>query len=168
VKRRLILLRHAKSDWKAGAPTDQARPINARGRRDSPRVAVRIAELGWIPTHIWSSDATRTRETVELMLPRFKPAPKVSYESKLYLGDLRAMRKVMGGVSDKCKTAMLVGHNPGWEEAASLLTGLSINMTTCNAILLTVKADSWSDALAMESAWKLNEHILPRALKKKK
>ena len=167
MKRRLILLRHAKSDWKAGAPSDQARPLNARGRRDAPRVAARLAELDWAPTHIWSSDAKRTKETVELMLPSFKPSPKVSFVGKLYLGDLGALRKVMDGVSDKCKTAMLVGHNPGWEEAGSLLTGLSINMTTCNALLMSVKADNWSEAIAMESCWKLHEHILPRALKKK-
>ena len=44
--RRLIVMRHAKSSWKSGAATDHERPLNKRGRRDAPRVAQRLEELG--------------------------------------------------------------------------------------------------------------------------
>ena len=48
MKRRLIVLRHAKSSQKSDAPDDHSRPLNGRGKRDAPRVAARIAELGWV------------------------------------------------------------------------------------------------------------------------
>ncbi len=66
---RLIIMRHAKSDWNSGAASDHARPLNKRGRRDAPRVANRLGELGWQPDYVISSDSRRTRETLELMLP---------------------------------------------------------------------------------------------------
>ncbi|MEM1032806.1 MAG: histidine phosphatase family protein [Myxococcota bacterium] len=169
MKFRLIILRHGKSDWHAGAATDHARPLNKRGRRDAPRVAAKLAELGWRPSHVWSSDATRTRETYELMAPVFDAAPDARFEPNLYLADLGAIRRVVAEVDDEtlrsCTTAMFVGHNPGWEEAASTLTGIDTTLTTCNAVLMTVKADSWAAALERENDWKLVAHILPRALR---
>lgn len=165
MKRRLILLRHGKSDWHAGAATDHARPLNPRGRRDAPRVAAELVARKWVPSHVWSSDAARTRETYMLMAPSFNPSPEAVFDNALYLGDLEAIRKRLSSVGDECTTAMLVGHNPGWEEAASILSGRDVSMTTCNAVLLSIKAARWSEALAMDDSWKLVEHIQPRRLK---
>jgi phosphohistidine phosphatase len=36
--RRLMLLRHAKSDWSAPGTRDQDRPLNTRGREAAPRM----------------------------------------------------------------------------------------------------------------------------------
>ena len=63
MRRRLIVLRHAKSAWDTDAATDHERPLNKRGRRDALRVAEKIAKLGWQPEQVISSDAERTRET---------------------------------------------------------------------------------------------------------
>ena len=63
MKRRLIVMRHAKSSWKDPGQTDHERPLNGRGRRSAPLVAARLAELGWAPTRVHSSDAARTVET---------------------------------------------------------------------------------------------------------
>jgi phosphohistidine phosphatase len=88
-KRRLILLRHAKSDWHAGADSDHERPLSARGRDDAPRVGERLSELGWVPEVVWSSDATRTRQTWDRMQPALSAAlparPEVVFTPDLYL-----------------------------------------------------------------------------------
>ena len=55
------------NDWNTGAQTDHERPLNTRGRKAAPRVAERLHGLGWIPQVVHSSDATRTRQTWELM-----------------------------------------------------------------------------------------------------
>ena len=73
--KRLIVMRHAKSDWGTNAPTDHARPLNKRGQRDAPRVAQRLVELDWLPQYIVSSDSTRTRETYELMNSHYHLTP---------------------------------------------------------------------------------------------
>ena len=64
--KRLVVMRHAKSDWSSGASTDHARPLNQRGRREAPITAARLATLGWAPDRVSSSDSQRTREALEL------------------------------------------------------------------------------------------------------
>lgn len=38
-----------------------------------------------------------------------------------------------------------MGHNRGWEEAASVLSGASIELKTCNAALLEGTGKSWEE-----------------------
>lgn len=156
--RRLILLRHAKSDWKSGADTDHGRPLNARGRRDAPRIAAKLAELAWVPELVLSSDSARTRETWSLMAEPLG-APPVSFTEDLYLGDLEAIREAVSSVDAGVGCLMLIGHNPGWEDASTFLTATGVAMTTCNAAMMSLEADSWSAAIGQGGAWSL-EHLL--------
>ena len=64
-KPRLILLRHAKSDWYSGALSDHDRPLNGRGMRDAPRVGRWIDANGYTPTVVLCSSALRTRQTLD-------------------------------------------------------------------------------------------------------
>lgn len=38
-----------------------------------------------------------------------------------------------------------MGHNRGWEEAASMFSGASIELKTCNAALLESTGKSWEE-----------------------
>lgn len=38
-----------------------------------------------------------------------------------------------------------MGHNRGWEEAASMFSGASIELKTCNAALLEATGKSWEE-----------------------
>jgi phosphohistidine phosphatase len=159
-------LRHAKSAWDTEASSDHDRPLNKRGRRDAPRVAAKLAELGWIPERVYASDAVRTRETWDRMKDALSPkgsSPKVKMTNKLYMEGIDAIRKQVAKVDDKTKVVMVIGHNPGWEEAVEKLTGKKIRVTTCNAILLTKKADSWKDAIGA-SDWKVEQVLRPKEL----
>jgi len=163
MKRRLIVLRHAKSAWGTEAPSDHARPLNKRGRRDAPRVAARLADLDWIPERVISSDSQRTRETWAGMSTALDE-PSVRFTRGLYHGGLDEVRDEVEGVATGVTTLMVIGHNPGWEDMASRLTGTYLTMTTCNAALLEVEADTWGEALAMDSCWHMYEHVKPREL----
>lgn len=171
MKRRLIVLRHAKSDWNSSAADDHSRPLNKRGRRDAGPVAEKLVELGWIPERVFSSDAQRTRQTWALMEDVFSEAsdgsnggPEVDFTRDLYLAGLNAVQEVLADVDDRVGTIAVIGHNPGWENAVSKLVGEDIAMTTCNAALLEVEAASWDEASQLESCWKLRELIRPREL----
>lgn len=166
MKRKLILLRHAKSAWDTGAASDHERPLNKRGRRDAPRVAAKLAELGWLPERVYGSDALRSRQTWERMEDALSPkgsSPKVKLTEKLYMADVDAIRKQLAKLDDETKVIMVIGHNPGWEEAAEKLTGKKVRLTTCNAVLLSTKADSWNDALSA-SDWKVEQVVRPKEL----
>nr|BAD29173.1 hypothetical protein [Oryza sativa Japonica Group]BAD29673.1 hypothetical protein [Oryza sativa Japonica Group] len=45
--------------------------------------------------------------------------------------------------SDEILTVMCMGHNKGWEEAASMFSGDSVVLKTCNAALLEAEGKSW-------------------------
>lgn len=38
-----------------------------------------------------------------------------------------------------------MGHNRGWEEAASMLSGATVELKTCNAALLEATGNSWDE-----------------------
>jgi phosphohistidine phosphatase SixA len=163
MKRRLIVLRHAKSAWDTDAATDHERPLNKRGRRDAPKVAAAIAKLGWVPEKVVSSDATRTKETWKRMKKKLdKKKLDVDFTRELYQGGFDELGSVLETMGDKTKTVMVIGHNPGWEEAVSKLVDKEISMTTCNAAMLSCDAKSWKDAL--KKKWKLEHLLRPKDL----
>ncbi|CAA6670137.1 unnamed protein product [Spirodela intermedia] len=110
--------------------------------------------MGWIPELILSSDATRTKETLHLMREHaacFLEA-KVRYVPSFY--SVAAMdgqtaehlqKAVCEYSEDEILTVMCMGHNKGWEEAASMLAGASIELKTCNAALLEASGQSWNE-----------------------
>lgn len=159
--KRLVLMRHAKSSWKQEGQADHERPLNKRGKRDAPRVAARLAELGWRPELAVLSDAQRTRETWALMAEGLG-RPPARETGRFYLAGIGAIRHEAGALEDGVKTALFLGHNPGWEDAASALSGEEVSMTTANAALLESAAGSWAEAVS--SPWRLIELIRPKDL----
>lgn len=162
--RRLILMRHAKSAWNTAAANDHARPLNPRGRRDAPRIGRAIADLGWRPDRVLSSDSTRTRETLDGMHEALGDVP-VAFSRDLYHGDLDAIRVAVAEVDAAVGTVLVLGHNPGWEDAASVLTGESIAMTTANAALMDLDAPDWPAAIHADGHWALRAFLRPKALR---
>src|ERR1700744_695336 len=87
VDRRLVLLRHAKSDWPDVA--DHERPLAKRGRRDAPVVGRWLGASGYTPDAVVCSTALRARQTWELASAALAAAasgasPVVRYESRVY------------------------------------------------------------------------------------
>ena len=160
---RLIVLRHAKSDQYSDAPTDHDRPLNDRGNRSAPLIGAKLAELGWVPQVVVSSDARRTRETWERMKDALGGAPRVELTRSLYLAGPSEVRAALRELGPEVGTAMVIGHNPGWEDVVYGLCGVRVRMTTCNAALLEVKEESWAEALERRD-WHFDQVLRPKEL----
>lgn len=109
----LLLIRHCKSDWTAGAVSDHDRPLNPRGQRDAPRIGAWLRSQGLTPDLVLCSDACRTRQTwdgITSVLP--SPLPKLVLSRDFYLAEpavmLRAIQQVEGA-----QTVAVVAHSPG-------------------------------------------------------
>ena len=63
----VLLMRHAKSDWKDENLADLERPLNQRGQRAAPLMGTLLREKGWAPQRILCSSAVRARQTTELL-----------------------------------------------------------------------------------------------------
>ena len=115
--KRLMLLRHAKAvpDAPGG---DHARTLNARGREDSARMGGFLHVKALAPDHVLSSDATRTMETWQYLSPELGNVPPVDFLEGLYLASWKAILNVIRAAPDTATALLVIGHNPGLEEAA--------------------------------------------------
>jgi phosphohistidine phosphatase len=118
--RRLILLRHAKSDW-PDVP-DRDRPLAKRGRRDAPKIGHWLREHAYLPEVVICSAARRTRQTWDLVAPELGGSPSVTFEPRAYAASAMTLLYLVREVPAGCHTAMLVAHNPGVADLASALT----------------------------------------------
>ena len=160
--KRLIIMRHAKSSWSSGAPTDHQRPLNKRGRRAAPLVGARLRELGWVPELAIASDSQRTRETWQFMQTAFPRPVEVHFSDAFYHGGPAEIKRACTLLDADVTTLLVLGHNPGWEDAVEALTGQWVRMTTANAALLESDLDDW--AAAMRSDWNFFEILRPKEL----
>lgn len=120
---RLMLLRHAKSDWTADAPSDFERPLNGRGRAAAPIVGAHMRRHGLEPDRILCSPALRTRQTLDLILPHVGAAAPLNMPPALYDdGDLDYL-EVIRALGGDARCLLVVGHNPATQETALELSG---------------------------------------------
>ena len=114
---RLILMRHAKSDWTPDQE-DHARPLNARGEASARILGDWLRAESYLPDEVLCSTSRRTRQTLALLKLR---AP-VRYEADMYHAGAQMLLRVLRSATGK--VVLMVGHNPGIATFASGLTAL--------------------------------------------
>lgn len=116
---RLILTRHAKSDWSEPGQDDFDRPLNHRGRRDAPRLGLWLASRGYRPDLVLCSAAMRTRETMDHALSTLGAEPEIRFRANLYQAGPETLLSELHGATGG--TVMVIGHNPGIADFAHAL-----------------------------------------------
>lgn len=143
---RLILLRHAKSDWPEEVP-DHDRPLAKRGRRDAPAVGRWLRQHGHIPDTVICSTARRTRETWELASAKLDSDPDITFEPRAYAASAMTLLHLVRELPESAGTALIIAHNPGISELARSLAGTSrgeLSFPTAGVAVLEVRL-SWAD-----------------------
>lgn len=103
----LILTRHAKSSWDDPAVDDFHRPLNARGRRDAPRIGQWLHKTGVFPRIALCSPAIRARETLAAIAPKI-PA---FFMDELYMASPDTLARAVRSAPPE--RLILIAHNPG-------------------------------------------------------
>ena len=116
---RLILIRHAKSNWDDPTMEDHDRPLNGRGQASASAIGDWMFSRGYLPDQVLCSTATRTKETCDLVLEKLRTKPEIKWESSLYHATPEQMLDSLRGA--RGDTVMMVGHNPGCGYAAGAL-----------------------------------------------
>lgn len=138
-RRELLVLRHGKSDWDAGASDDFARPLARRGRKASMRIGRWLASGELVPDAVLSSPATRARATAELVCECMGiPLSRIRWERGLY--DARAgtdLLALLAALPSTTGRTMLIGHNPVLEELLRHLCDDSLQQHEARKLLPT-------------------------------
>ena len=143
-ERTLILFRHAKSDQSSTA-ADIDRPLNPRGRRQAPEAGRWLAEnIDEIDLAV-VSPAHRARTTWDLAAAELDRQPETRTDDRVYNASVPDLLGVVRELPDDADTVVLVGHNPGIEDLASLLTNQSVPMPT-SAIAVLESDTAWRSA----------------------
>jgi phosphohistidine phosphatase len=138
-RRRLLLIRHAKSDWAEPELADHSRPLADRGRREAPQLGKALVRAGWLPDVACSSTARRAIETWQLIAKELPSAVPLERAPGLYLAGPRDLCLTLQETLDTDSFAeagcvAVIGHNPGLSAWASKLANRQVDMQTSTAI----------------------------------
>lgn len=140
-----MLMRHAKSDWAAGAHDDHSRPLNDRGVRSAERMGEVVRDLGLIPDLVISSTATRARSTAELSRLRGGWSSRLVLDDRLYGASFADTLAIAAATGDDHDRIMLVGHEPTWSQTLHHLTGARAAMKTATIADVELSIPRWAD-----------------------
>ena len=161
--RTLYLLRHAKSSWKDDSLRDFDRPLKGRGREAAEQIGKVLGAGKMGPLLVISSPAVRARETTLIVLHSAGMDVEPRFDERIYEADVPALLEVVWSIPDSSSSAMLVGHNPGFENLLSYLTGDDRHMPTCAlARIEFADAGSWRDV--SERSGRLDWFVTPKDL----
>jgi len=164
----LTLLRHAKSGWEDSSLSDFERPLNARGRSGARAMGreMRALGLGW--DRIVASPAARVTETIDGLIESYGPLAPV-YDEDIYLASLDTLLEIVRATDDAHATLLLIGHNPGMERLALLLSRggplhdeIALKYPTGALAEVSLPVEHWRDVA--ESGGTLVRFLRPRDL----
>ncbi|MGO7792656.1 SixA phosphatase family protein [Rhizobium ruizarguesonis] len=169
-KHRLILLRHAKSAWPDGV-ADRERPLADRGRKAARVIGTYMVREKLIPDLALVSPARRAKETWKLV--RGALSKKVSEREAADIYEVSAERilDVIRAVEPGIRTLLIVGHNPGMENAASLIVAdgdadavgrMQEKFPTAGLGVIDLDLDGWGEIAA--GTGYLERFVTPRSL----
>lgn len=167
----LTLLRHAKSTWDDPVSRDFDRPLNPRGRKAARTVGREMRAQGLEFDAVIASPAVRVVETLRDIGDGYGQALDPRHEQDLYLATPATLLDQVQAMDDSCDRLLVVGHNPGLEQLALMLSGtdesgmmgeLELKYPTATVAEIRFDVERWADVAAGSGT--LVRFIRPRDL----
>ena len=167
----LTLLRHAKSSWDDPVARDFDRPLNKRGRKAARTMGREMRAQGLEFDRVVASPAARVVGTLADLAEGYGGPIEPEYDERVYLASATTLLKVVQEADDAADRLLLVGHNPGMEAFALLLTrddgnGLrgevAAKYPTAALAEIKLPVDHWRDVVL--GTGRLARFIRPRDL----
>jgi phosphohistidine phosphatase len=168
--RRLLLLRHAKTERPEPGQRDRDRKLTARGRADAPVIGAYMARHRLVPDLVLVSPVPRAQETWTLVAPAFSKAPPVANDERIYNATTETLAEIIRETRD-ANTLIIVGHNPSLQELAVNLIGsgdvearerINEKLPTSGLVAIDFAFDDWS--LLHDHAGRLERFVSPRLI----
>ena len=142
--KKLLLMRHAKSDWSADYQADHERPLNERGVLSAQVIGRVLNEEDLTPDFIVASTAVRARTTAELAAEAGGWDCEIRLDQRLYNTGADGVVQV-AGEAPPVNRLMMVGHQPTWSILVSVLTGDRAELKTATVAIIEFEVDEWAE-----------------------
>lgn len=161
--RTLLILRHGKAA-NDDAGLDRDRALTKRGKREAEQMGQRLTDSNLVPDCIISSSALRARDTARRVAAESGFRGAIDALDELYLAEPEAyITAVKRLAHEGDERVLVVGHNPGLEALALLLTGEPTSLPTAGLIVCALPIANFSE-LSLEVSGKLTRFERPNAL----
>jgi len=168
--RRLLLLRHAKTERAKPGERDRDRKLMAKGRADAPVIGAYMVRHRLVPDLVLLSPVTRAEETWALVAPAFAKAPRVVKDERIYNASPDTLTGLIRETRD-ARMLLVVSHNPGLHDLAVQLIGsgdvearesLNEKLPTSGLVVVELAFDDWSQL--HDNAGRLERFVSPRLI----
>lgn len=143
----VIFIRHAKSSWKFPELKDFERPLNKRGKRNAPEMALRLKKIGIQPDLIVSSTAIRAKMTATYFAELLDYQNRqVRVINQIYEASTKDVFNIIRALSNDYNTILIFGHNPTFTTIANHFSDTMImNVPTCGMFGVQFKTEKWQN-----------------------
>lgn len=155
--KKVILLRHAKTEPYDYNKDDFQRNLTPRGIKDSHIICDVLKGKGYEIQHIVCSPANRAAQTSELFAQNFNLAKStISFYPQIYDGvTTQELLNLLRREGKQYETLLFVGHNPDISRFAYRLTrSFEHYVPTCCAIVLETDIATWDKLGEQEFVFK--------------
>jgi phosphohistidine phosphatase len=160
--KRLLLLRHGKSDWDAAYGADIERPLSNRGTTSAEAIGRFVAQTGQVPDAVVSSPAVRARRTAELAIEAGQWQRSVSLDDDLYGASAGMALSVIQSAPDSAESLLVAGHEPTTSQLVRLLTEAHVQVRTATLVAIDLPHTNWRSTSPGFGAlaWMINPRLL--------
>jgi len=143
--KRLIMVRHAKSDWGDLTLKDFDRPLNKRGKENAPDMGNRLKNRHYYVDTIISSSSKRTKQTSKRVADAMGfDKDKIIWEDGLYHANSSKIREFIYTIDSDIESVMIVCHNTGITDFVNSLCGyVTDNLPTCGMVAFEIDCKKW-------------------------
>jgi phosphohistidine phosphatase len=161
--RTLLILRHGKAANDEGE-LDRNRALTKRGKREAEQMGQRLRDSNLVPDRIIASSALRARDTARRVAAESGFRGAIDALDELYLAEPEAYITAVKQLTDEgAERVLVVGHNPGLEALALLLTGEPTSLPTAGLIVCALPIANFSE-LSLDVSGKLTRFERPKGL----
>lgn len=145
--KKLILIRHAKSDWGNPGLADFDRPLNDRGKKDAPVMAQRLLDRKVAIDAFITSPAKRAAKTAKIFAAAYgRKKDDILFNEELYLAAPQTFYTVIEKAADTFDSIAVFSHNEGITEFANMIAEVRIdNIPTCGVFAVKADCKRWAD-----------------------
>ena len=145
--KKLIIIRHAKSDW-SNSKSDLDRPISIRGVNDAKIISKIFDSQNLQPEIIYTSIAKRAIETSKIFIERSK---FLSNLDCLEVGELydfsgNGVKSFIKNLNEKLSTVLIFTHNNSCNFLVNdFANRINLHVPTCGMLIFEFNVSLWAE-----------------------